>query len=114
MSKPGLMFDVGQAEQPRGFLEQVTLLVRVLGAAHEADGVRPVDGHLFVCVAGLPRHEPWSALDSRVTGLEIHVELRRVHLLGGDPGLVAQKIRKTRAIASSQEMSSQWSLPGAR
>ena len=46
MSKPGLMFDVGQAEQPGRFLEEVTLLVGVLRAAHEADGVGPIDGHL--------------------------------------------------------------------
>ena len=46
MSKPGLMFDVGHAEQPGRLLKEVTLLVRVLRAAHEADGVGAIDGHL--------------------------------------------------------------------
>ena len=61
MSKPGLVLDVRQAEQPGRLLEEVALLVRVLRAAQEADRVRPIDRNLLVA-----------------------------DLLGGDPGLVAR------------------------
>ena len=61
MSKPGLVLDVSQAEQPGRLLEEVALLVRVLRAAQEADRVRPIDRNLLV-----------------------------VDLLGGDPGRVAR------------------------
>ena len=46
MSKPGLVLDVCHAEQPGRLLKEVTLLVGVLRAAHEADRVGPIDGHL--------------------------------------------------------------------
>ena len=88
MSKPGLVLDVDQAEQPGRFLEEVALLVGVLRAAHEADRVGPIDRNFLVA-----------------------------DLLGGDPGLVARLsdfLRDPRFTASCQEMSSQWSLPGAR
>src|SRR6185295_10177274 len=87
MSKPGLMFDVRQAEQPGRLLKEVTLLVRILRAAHEADRVGAVDGHL--CGAAQARDESWGALDP-ITGSAIHDEVRRIHLLGGDPGRVAR------------------------
>ena len=45
MSKPGLVLDVGHAEQPGRLLKEVALLVGVLRAAHEADRVGPIDGH---------------------------------------------------------------------
>ena len=61
MSKPGLMLDVGQAEQAGRLLKEVALLVGVLRAAHEADGVGPVDGHLSF--AALVRDEVWGVLE---------------------------------------------------
>src|SRR4026207_1612413 len=87
MSKPGLMFDVRQAEQPGRLLKEVTLLVRILRAAHEADRVGAIDRHLSG--AALARDEPWGALDPTPRGV-IHDEVRRIHLLGGDPRLVAR------------------------
>ena len=87
MSKPGLMFDVRQAEQPGRLLKEVTLLVRVLRAAHEADRIGTIDGH--VCVGALRRDEPWGAPEP-ITRSEIHQAFNRRHLLGGDPRLVAR------------------------
>ena len=112
MSKPGLVLDVRQAEQPGRLLKEVALLVRVLRAAHEADRVGAIDRHL--CVPPL-RDEPWGALDP-ITRSAIHDES------GASTFSVAIQVSSrvfrifcaTRAIASSQEMSSQWSLPGAR
>ena len=49
MSKSGLVFDVGEPEQPGRFLKDVALFVGVLRAAHEADGVGAIDGHLPAC-----------------------------------------------------------------
>jgi hypothetical protein len=43
MSKSGLMLDVDGAEQARRLLEQVALLVRVLRATHEREGVGAID-----------------------------------------------------------------------
>jgi len=70
MSKPGLMFDVGHAEQARGFLEEITLFVGILCAAHEAHRVSAVDGHRSVATD--LRDEPWGALDP-ITGHEIPI-----------------------------------------
>jgi hypothetical protein len=61
MSKPGLMFDVGHAQQPGRLLEEVTLLIGVLGAAHEADRVGAIDRHLSL--ATFVRDEPWGVLE---------------------------------------------------
>src|SRR5690349_3470486 len=85
MSKPGLMFDVRQAEQPRGFLKEVTLLVGVLRTAHEADGVGPIDGHLSG--AGV-RNEPWDALEPLARSA-IGRQVIRIQLLSRNPRLVA-------------------------
>src|SRR5262245_15089729 len=88
MSKPGLVLDVGQTEQPGGFLEEVTLLVGVLRAAHEANGVRAVDRHFSLAVL---RGELRGVLAPRVTpGGRTPDEPRRIHHLGGNPGLVAR------------------------
>ena len=113
MSKPGLVLDVPHTEQAGRLLKEVALLVGVLRAAHESHRISAIDGHLFV--AALLMDEPWGACDP-ITRCAIHEEFRRIHLLGGDPRLVARlaNLRATRATASSQEMSSQWSLPGAR
>ena len=48
MSKPGLMLDICHAEQPGRLLKEVTLLVGVLRAAHEANGVGAIDGHFSI------------------------------------------------------------------
>ena len=48
VSKTSLVFDESRAKQACGFLEKVTLLIRVLCAAHERDRVGPVDGNLRV------------------------------------------------------------------
>src|SRR6185369_16940318 len=87
MSKAGLMFDVGHAEQPGRLLKEVTLLVRVLRAAHEADRVGAIDRHLGG--SALARDEPWGALDP-ITRRTIDNEVRRIHLLSRDPVLVAR------------------------
>src|SRR5215510_16353655 len=88
MSKSGLVLDVGETEQPRGFLEEVTLLVGVLRAAHEANGVRAVDGHFSLAAL---RGELGRVLASLITaGGRTPNELRHIHLLGGNPGLVAR------------------------
>ena len=88
VSKPGLVLDVGQAEQPGRLLEEVTLLVGVLRAAQERDRVGAID------------REP---LSSPTFSVAIQVSSRVLRIFCA-----------TRLTASSQEMSSQWSLPGAR
>src|SRR4051812_47348829 len=86
MSKPGLVLDVCQPEQPGRLLKEVALLVGVLRAAHEADRIGTIDRDLAIGV-GL-RDEPWGALDS-ITGREIHGEIGRLDLLSRNPRLVA-------------------------
>src|SRR5262249_21682441 len=48
VSKPSLVLDPWDAEQPAGLLEDVALLVGVLRAAEEGDRVRAVDGDVLV------------------------------------------------------------------
>src|SRR6478752_2874373 len=86
MSKPGLVLDIWQAEQPRGLLKEVTLLVGVLRAAHEADGVGPIDGHVPGTIV---RNEARNALEP-LARRPVGGQVIRLDLFGGDPRLVAR------------------------
>src|SRR6187397_2613304 len=85
MSKPCLVLDIWHAEQPGCLLKEVTLLVGVLRAAHEADGIGPIDRHVsWAVVWNESRHalEPLAGrpVDGQIIGRD---------LLSGDPRLVA-------------------------